>query len=612
MEEKYSNRMTSVLDQRKRIHRPCSFEYVPVPNYNKSIIFSTLPGFDNEHFNMQYWRILDMPENEIFDINYVTNIPVILLCYEWTDSWQHFMQDLVPIIVSAKDFLSRNIFYPIIVKAGPYVQLIKELLYVENPILQIAHKNEYINRVSRIVYTFEPESSTEPNTVSNSRKPEYYKEANKIIRRAIREKFPSVEHVQSEFYILYLSREGCSSRRVRQDAEIRCLSSAIKVFNLNENKLDIWDTFKLFYNAGAIIAPHGGAIYNILACRPNIPIIEFFSGTNYINIEHIVSGVPFQYYPVICDSLLSHDQKEYDVDIEYVKKIINNITVKNISSISVESYPKITFICCPKPFIDEFSVIQTNAILSWKRLKSCSRIIVASADKGVDDFCKNHGLIHAPQISMNKSGTPLMDSIFQIGYAETQKFESESAVVCYVNSDIIFLDDFDIVMSKLFSGEFNSVLKDDFLLIGRHYKWPDNAHKLINFEDPLWQKELLNSVLTIGKPAPSCAIDFFIHTPKTYSHLLPFAIGKYHWDRWLVYEAIRLGRTTIDLSNTLFVVHQNAPWFQNGKPTDTVVESEEVINNKYVLTDCKITGKDIHDCRYVAYVRDDKLIMEMS
>lgn len=62
----------------------------------------------------------------------------------------------------------------------------------------------------------------------------------------------------------------------------------------------------------------------------------------------------------------------------------------------------ITFICCPKPFLKEFKIIQKNAILSWKKLKYCSRIVVCCNDEGVAEFCKEHNLIHEPDVQVNE------------------------------------------------------------------------------------------------------------------------------------------------------------------------------------------------------------------
>ena len=41
---------------------------------------------------------------------------------------------------------------------------------------------------------------------------------------------------------------------------------------------------------------------------------------------------------------------------------------------------------CPKPFLPDYTVMQTNAIISFKSLKSCEKIIVCGNKEGVADF----------------------------------------------------------------------------------------------------------------------------------------------------------------------------------------------------------------------------------
>jgi capsular polysaccharide biosynthesis protein len=124
-----------------------------------------------------------------------------------------------------------------------------------------------------------------------------------------------------EPYILYLSRTN-TCRKVSNDQEIRMLDSRIKIFNLEENNMLLYERFKLFYNASMIISPHGGASYHIIACKPSTPFIEFV-GIYNISLENIANGIGLKWYPLICPNLKLHNQEIYDVNIEELRKIIN-------------------------------------------------------------------------------------------------------------------------------------------------------------------------------------------------------------------------------------------------------------------------------------------------
>ena len=79
---------------------------------------------------------------------------------------------------------------------------------------------------------------------------------------------------------------------------------------------------------------------------------------------------------------------------------------------------QVTFVCCPKPFLPEFKIVQTNALLSWKNLKITKNVVVTGNDAGVKEFCEKHNLIHEPNVEVNEWNTPLISSIFDLGSFE--------------------------------------------------------------------------------------------------------------------------------------------------------------------------------------------------
>lgn len=218
---------------------------------------------------------------------------------------------------------------------------------------------------------------------------------------------------------------------------------------------------------------------------------------------------------------------------------------------------KITFVCCPKPFNEHFSMIQDNAIQSWKRLTITRQIIVIGTDDGVEEYATSNGLVHYPSVKKNKWNTPLVDDIFAIGRDHTQKDD----LVCYINSDIILLDSFSNTINA-WCKRFGNVTKD-VLIVGRRWDWFNP--KKIDFTQDDWQRTVTQQAKQDGKMHEYSGIDYFVHTKTTYPFIYPFAIGRYFWDWWLVGNCYRRNIMTIDISSTAFVIHQNCPWYQQGK-----------------------------------------------
>lgn len=316
--ELFKHRFETTDPRRLPIHNPCRSEYIPVEHRGFSVRFSQSPGFNQQHFNCAQWSLgfADSTKWEFSE-------PCILFVFIWTDGWQHFMQDLVPVLVSAKSYLDQNPTYRLIVLKGVNVQWIRDLLGISNLITEVELSQTYRN-LSPVLITFAGQNSNQDNVVSNIRKMEYYSHANSLIRESIRKRFPEVDEKVSP-YILYLSRKH-SSRTVRQDEEIRNLDPRIRVFNLQEHDIPFWDRLKLFYNASMVIVPHGGAIYHVLACRPNTPMIEIFGAGDFINCERMANGIPLQYFPLMSLNMKSHHSSEpYDIDVSLIKQIIDFI-----------------------------------------------------------------------------------------------------------------------------------------------------------------------------------------------------------------------------------------------------------------------------------------------
>src|SRR5271155_3995013 len=116
----------------------------------------------------------------------------------------------------------------------------------------------------------------------------------------------------------------------------------------------------------------------------------------------------------------------------------------------------VTIFSIPKAFKGHIGVIQRNAIQSWARLHPEIEIILFGTDEGTAEVAREFCLRHEPNVERNEFGTYLVNSVF----ARAQSLARHN-VVCYINCDIILLDDFPRVVERV------AAARPEFLLVGQ-------------------------------------------------------------------------------------------------------------------------------------------------
>jgi len=203
----------------------------------------------------------------------------------------------------------------------------------------------------------------------------------------------------------------------------------------------------------------------------------------------------------------------------------------------------ITFFSIPKPFLGHIEIIQRNAIQSWKLLHPECEVILFGDEYGIKEFASKHEIRHIPEIKRNEYGTPLVSDSFN----QAQN-DSKSNILCYVNADIIFLDDVSILISEIIKT------MNRFLIVGR--RWDLDIKNLLNF-DVNWQLQMVNQLNLRGKLHPKYGIDYFIFTKNLFDEIPDFAVGRPGWDNWMIYYARSLHCPVIDASDAITAIHQN-------------------------------------------------------
>jgi len=168
----------------------------------------------------------------------------------------------------------------------------------------------------------------------------------------------------------------------------------------------------------------------------------------------------------------------------------------------------ITFFSIPKPFRGHIATIQDNAIASWSHLVPKCQILLLGDEEGVGPAAAKFGIDHVPDVECNEHGTPLLSSAFKIAQ-ERAKYP----IVCYVNADIIFMEDMPATV--------NRIALPNFLLVGKRIDI--EITDPLNFETPGWEGTLRKFATEHGVLHKPDAIDYFVF-PRGQVEMLPFPV----------------------------------------------------------------------------------------
>jgi hypothetical protein len=202
----------------------------------------------------------------------------------------------------------------------------------------------------------------------------------------------------------------------------------------------------------------------------------------------------------------------------------------------------LTLFTIPKGFVDPHtSMIQRNALASWQRLAPDVEVLVIGNDPGVADAAREYGATHIDDVAVNEYGTPLLDSAFAAAARH-----GSGTVLCYVNADIVLLEDFMAAVARLPADR-------PFLAIGR--RWDCDVQAPLDFESGgaslrAWARREGN--LDLGRGS-----DYFLFPADLELGMPPFAVGRPGWDNWLIGRALELRLPLIDITPSLTAIHQN-------------------------------------------------------
>jgi hypothetical protein len=224
----------------------------------------------------------------------------------------------------------------------------------------------------------------------------------------------------------------------------------------------------------------------------------------------------------------------------------------------------ITIFSTPKPFTNpHIAMIQNNAIGSWMHLGQDVDALLIGEEAGVAEVAKKQGIRLVSDVARNRSGTPLVNSIFQAA-----RENSTTPLLVYVNADILITPDFIETTRQVISQA------DKILMIGR--RWDLEISQSLDFSSD-WVGQVNGLVAQTAKLHPTGGSDYFLFPRDCFTNIPDLAIGRAGWDNWMIYHARRQGWQVVDATQSYKAIHQQHDYshLPGGKPHYRHPESDE-------------------------------------
>lgn len=223
----------------------------------------------------------------------------------------------------------------------------------------------------------------------------------------------------------------------------------------------------------------------------------------------------------------------------------------------------LTIFTAPKPFTGRIERLQNNAVTSWLALNPEAQIILVGDEEGTDRAAARLGVEHAQDVERNEQGTPLVSDVFR----QAERL-ARHPLLCYVNADIILLQDFMVGVQSVESA------LDRFLMVGR--RWDVEVAREFSPEE-FTDSELGQRLLSGARPHPPGGSDYFVFRAGEFTDIPPFAMGRAGWDNWMIYAGRARGIPVVDASADVKILHQDHDYahLPGGQPHYRLPESEE-------------------------------------
>jgi hypothetical protein len=205
----------------------------------------------------------------------------------------------------------------------------------------------------------------------------------------------------------------------------------------------------------------------------------------------------------------------------------------------------LTLFTTAKPFLGHSAIIQRNALKSWTLLHPDVEVILFGDDAGAAEIARELRLRHEPYVARSEQGSKRLDYMFS-----TARAIARHDILCYVNCDIILMDDFLRALKRVREKHMK------FLMVGR--RWDIEMPEPVDYLQASWRSRLQGVALMRGVQRSEEWIDYFAFSKSLYgASVPPLVVGRVHWDQWLMWKALDSKAAVVDASRNVIAVHQN-------------------------------------------------------
>jgi capsular polysaccharide biosynthesis protein len=230
-------------------------------------------------------------------------------------SWQHFMQDALPILMFGLDLLKKDPSIDILMyEPTSWIKdtFLEVMSYfnLDNKVVFVPYGAE-IQLGVKTLYNFEADP-TVPVCWWNSW---FYEEANKLFSQSEKNENVIIIARQKSRYIENFDE-------ISNILEQYALQNNLNFYKVDPGNLTPQELFSIFSKAHTVLCPNGGASFNMMFCNKNTKFIEVgFTEWSYV-LYNLASGIKLKYYVI---PIKGHNNTpSYHLQLNKIEKILND------------------------------------------------------------------------------------------------------------------------------------------------------------------------------------------------------------------------------------------------------------------------------------------------
>ena len=191
-------------------------------------------------------------------------------------------------------------------------------------------------------------------------------------------------------------------------------------------------------------------------------------------------------------------------------------------------------------------LIQENVVWSWSKLLPVQNILLFFYnDKSCSYVRQTYGNITCRTLSLTSCfdatyNRPYINCVFDMALQNVQ-----TPILMFASGDIM-LDE-----TIFHSVSFINDQVEDFFVVG--YRKDYEVTQSLSQSNP---KALLRNASIYGELQASESIDLIAFRSESSIRMLPFLVGAYRWDNWLLSEILlRTNKTVVDITESSHIIH---------------------------------------------------------